>query len=161
VESQLKLIPKSWLSWDFTAMDASDAIADIDMSAWREKGAVTIQGTSYALYREGLMSGDFVLESAGSVLARARKPSAFRRCFVVEHTGREYTLRAETAFRRRFILLDNSTEVGSISPEGSFSRRVTVDLPSDMLLPVRIFIVWLAVVLWKRESDAASAGASS
>ena len=32
------------------------------------------------------MSGDFILESDGSVLARAQKPSAFRRCFIVEHT---------------------------------------------------------------------------
>lgn len=149
----LKLIPKNWFSWNFTAFDESHAIADIDISSWREKATLTIQDNEYSVYREGLMSGDFILESAGAELARAEKPSAFRRCFVMKHAGRSYTLRATSAFTRQFKLFDDVREIGSISRERIFSRRATIDLPNDIPLPVKIFITWLAVILWKRESD--------
>ena len=150
----LELVPKSWFSWDFAALEASQPVAEIDISWWREKGVLTVQGASYPVYREGLASGDFLLESAGSVLARAQKPSAFRRSFLVEHAGKQYTLRAKSAFRRAFILLDGSEEVGSVCPEGIFTRRSKVDLPESLPLPVKIFIVWLTVILWKRDSEA-------
>jgi len=149
----LKLVPKHWFSWDFAVLDDRGIVADIDISWWREKGVPTVQGASHPVYRERLMSGDFILESAGSILARARKPSAFRRCFKVEHAGRQYTVRAQSAFRRTFVVLDGDIGIGSISPDGIFTRRASVDLPEDMPLPMRVFIVWLAVILWKRASD--------
>ena len=134
-------------------MNDRGIVARIETHWWREKGALTIQGVDHSVYRERPMSGDFILESAGSILARARKPSAFRRFFNVEHAGRQYTLRAPSAFRRAFIVLDGDLGIGSISPDGLFTRRASVDLPENIPLAVRIFIVWLAVILWKRESD--------
>jgi hypothetical protein len=142
-------------------VEGSEAVAGIDISWWREKGVLTVQGASYPIYREGWMTGDFILEAAGAVLARAQKPSAFLRCFIIEHAGKQYTLRAKSAFRRAFILLDESGEVGSISPEGIFTRRATVDLPEEMPLPVRIFITWLTVILWKRESEGGAVGGAT
>jgi hypothetical protein len=65
VLSMLQAIPKRWLSWDFTVLQGSTRLADIDMSLWREKGALTVQGKTYQVYREGLVSGAFVLESPG------------------------------------------------------------------------------------------------
>jgi hypothetical protein len=153
----LKAIPKRWFSWDFTVTEGSQPIADIDVSCWTEKGLLTIEGTTYKVYQEGLLSGAFILESAGLVLARAKKPSAFRPSFIIEHVGKQYTLRAKSVFRREYLLLDGPREIGSLSPEGFFTRRVRVDLPEYLPLPVRIFIIWLTVILWKRESDSAAA----
>ena len=155
----LTAIPKHWFSWDFTITDGSQTLAQIDVSWWREKGVLTVQGTSYRVYREGLASGDFILESAVSVLARATKPSALLRSFIVEHSGTRYTLCAEAIFRRAFLLLDGSTQIGSLSPQGIFTRRATVDLPEELPLVVKVFLVWLVIILWKRESDGGTAGA--
>lgn len=152
----LTAIPKRWFSWDFTVTEESQAVAEIDMSRWREKGVLTVRGVDYRVYREGMMSGDFILESAGAVIARADKPSAFHRSFTINFEGRRYTLEAKAVLRRTFLLLDGDREVGALSPEGLFTRRATVDLPQALPLPVRVFIVWLAVVLWKRDSDAAA-----
>ena len=152
----LRLIPKHWFSWDFSVLDDRGIVAYIDISWWREKGVLTVQGASHPVFRERQMSGDFILESAGSILARARKPSAFRRCFNVEHGGRHYTVRAQSAFRRTFVVLDGDIGIGSITPDGIFTRRASIDLREDIPLAVRVFIVWLAVILWKRESDASA-----
>lgn len=149
----LHLVPRHWYSWDYRVTDASRPVADIALSWWREKGAMTIDGATYQVSREAVMSGDFVLERAGSVLARAEKPSVFRRAFVIRHAGREYTLRPRALFRRAFILMDGSRQVGSIAPTGAFTRKAAADLPHDLPLPVRMFIVWLTVISWRREQN--------
>jgi hypothetical protein len=154
----LRAIPKRWFSWDFTVIEGSRPVADIDLSWWREKGVLTVDGVTYSVSREGLMSGEFTLESGGSVLARAEKPSAFRRTFVIRHRDRHYTLKAKSAFRRSFVLLQGDREVGFLTPDGLFTRSASVHLPEDLPLAVHVFITWLAIILWKRESDAASSG---
>lgn len=156
-EAMLTATPKKWFSWDFTVTEGDRAIADIDISWWREQGVLTVQGVGYRVYREGMMRGDFILEAAGSVVARAQKPSAFRRSFIVGHEGKRFTLRAKSAGRQTFLLLDGEREIGSLSPEGIFTRRAVVDLPPTLPLPMKVFIIWLAVILWKRESEAAGA----
>jgi hypothetical protein len=153
----LTAVPKSWFSWDFTIMDGVRAVGDLDMSCWREKGVLTVEGTDYRVYREGLVSGDFILASNDKVLARAKKPSAFRRAFTVEYADKQYTLRPASVWGRAFALLDRDKVVGMLSPRGIFTRRAAVDLPENMPLPVRVFIIWLAVIIWKREADAQGA----
>lgn len=157
----LHAVPKRWFSWDFNVMRGDEVLGDIDMSLWREQGVLTVGGEAYRVYREGLMNGDFVLESSGVVLARAQKPSAWRRSFTITHAGRTYTLRAASLFRRAFTLFEGETEIGRVSPQGILSRRAEVDLPDAWPLPLKIFIVWLAVLLWKRDSDSSAAGAAN
>ena len=157
----LTAVPKSWFSWDFTVMDGTRAVGDIDVSCWREKGVITVEGADYRVYREGLMTGDFILASDDKVLVRAKKPSAFRRAFIVEYAGKQYTLRPTSAWGRAFALLDGDRVVGMLSPRGIFTRRAAIELPETMPLSVRIFIIWLAVIIWKRESDAQAATAGT
>lgn len=154
----LKAIPKAWYSWDFTILDGSQPVADIDMSLWREKGVLMILDTAYKVYREHVMTGSFILESEGTILARAIKPSLFLRSFIVEHAGKQYALRS--ALWRRYRLLDGDREIGSVSPETIIMRRANVDLPEDLPLSVRIFILWLVILLWKRDSDSAASSAA-
>jgi hypothetical protein len=149
----LQIVPTSWWSWDVKVSDEARPVADIAMSWWREKGALAIDGARYRVYREAPLSGAFVLAGAGGVLARAEKPSVFRREFVVRHAGREYTLRPRSMFRRAFVLLDGSREVGSLAPQSAFTRKAAADLPHDLPLPVRAFIVWLILVSWRRAQD--------
>ena len=152
----LQAVPTHWLSWNFTVTQGSEVLANIDTPRWSEKGVLTIDGRTYRVYREGLASGDFVLESPEMIVARARKPSAFRRAFIVEHSGRQYSLRTKWPCGRAFRLLDGETEIGSISPEGFLTRRAAVVMPHDMPLLVQVFVVWLAIIIWKRDANAAA-----
>lgn len=149
----LQIAPKHWYSWDVTATDESGEVADIATSWWREKGTLTVDGQMYRAYREAPTSGAFVLEHAGSVLARAEKPSIARREFVIHHAGREFILRARSRFRRVFVLLEGSGEVGRLAPRNAFTRTAAADFPRDLPLPVRAFIVWLTMIAWRRAQD--------
>ncbi|MGA7413009.1 MAG: hypothetical protein WBW33_21210 [Bryobacteraceae bacterium] len=146
----LELVPHSVLSWDFSVLREGVPVAEIDVSWFREKGVLTLDGVQYPVYREHLLSGAYILELNGTQLARAEKPSALFRCFLFEHPGKTYTLQAGTAVFRKFVLLDDDREVGSITPEGPLIRNAMVDLPDNLPLPVQVFLIWLTVILWKR-----------
>jgi hypothetical protein len=149
----MQIVPTNWYSWDFKVTDESRAVAGITLSHWREKGALTIGDSQYGMYREAPMSGAFILERAGTVLARAEKPSLFRREFVVHFRDREYTLRPESLLRRAFVLTHDSQRVGSVAPNSAFTRRAAADLPEMLPLPVRMFIVWLTMISWRRQQN--------
>lgn len=147
----LTTIPKSWFSWDLTVLEDSQPVAELHVSNWRERGKLTLQGKDYKVYREGVMAGAFLLESGETILARAIKPSPFRRSFDLEYAGKQYTLRS--ARWSKFVLLNGDESLGSISKQIFSNKRVMADLPESLPLLIKLFMIWLAVLLWKRSSD--------
>jgi len=147
--------PKHLFSWDFIIRDANhQSVAEVRLSYWRERGAVSYAGVEHKVLRQSAL-GAFVLEKDGVVVARAEKPSAFRKTFTIEHAGRQYTLKARSLGRREFVLYENEREIGTIAPEGPFTKRARVALPEELPLLLRLFVIWLTMLLWKRNSDAA------
>jgi hypothetical protein len=145
------LAPRHWYSWDFVVLDDVRQLAEFNLSSWREKGVVWVDGVDYRLYRESPL-GDFLLQHAGSAVARATKPSAFKREFVIRYKEKPYTLRAKSAFSRTFVVLDGSTEIGSIAPETWGRRKAKVTLPDDWPFLLKSFAMWLTIVHWKRDA---------
>ena len=84
----LQIRPMRWFSWDFTVERDGRAVAELDISWWRERGALTIAGHTYGIAREGLIAGDFRLTGPdNAVVATASKPSLLRRRFDVIYRG--------------------------------------------------------------------------
>jgi hypothetical protein len=156
----LTATPKHWYSWEFTLAAGDRVVADIDISSWRERGGLQINGRSYRVHRDGMM-GPFIVDADGVEIARAEKPSAFYRAFVVRHDGRELELRAAHALRRQFVVLDGDTEVGAIDPQSLWTRSANVNFRIPLPDAVQAFIVWLTLLLWKREADGGAAAGSA
>jgi hypothetical protein len=150
--------PRTWYSWDYTLVSDGVPVADIETSSWRETGHFTASGATYSMFRERLFWGVFLLETDGTVLARAKKPSAFGRRFVIDVGGAQWELKPRSAFSRSFRLLQGGVEVGRLSAIGFLSRRINVELSESLPLPIKAFVVWLIVLLWKRDSNAVVAG---
>jgi hypothetical protein len=146
--------PQSWLNWDFTLARNGEFLANIDLSIWRERGGFTVADTSYRTYREGLFSGAFILEANGAVVARAYKPSAWTRRLIIEFDDVQLELKPLSALRRGFQLKSGARTIGTVVPRGFLSRGIDIDLPDDLPLPLRAFVVWLVVMLWRREANA-------
>jgi hypothetical protein len=142
-----------WYSWDFDVTDDTRHVAHLDVSAWREKGVLTIDGIAHRVYREGVGSGEFLLQRDGIVLARATKPSAFRSAFEVRHDGRTYELAKESFWQRRYVVRSGNAEIGSLGPRSAFGREAVATLPEAWPLPLKVFVIWLVVILWKRAAS--------
>lgn len=147
----MKVIPKAW-SYAFSVTDGAESVAQaVDLSWWSDKGELRVQGAVYRTHRE---KSSYVLESVDGVVARAERPQRWFREFDIEHSGHRYTLRGNSGFRCKFLLLEGTTQVGSISPEGLFTRRAEVNLPQAIPLFLQVFIIWLAMTLWRHDDSA-------
>jgi hypothetical protein len=96
--------------------------------------------------------GDFLLTADQQVLARATKESIFARRFAVRLESRELTLRAPSCLLRRFELIEQGSVVGVIVPDHLLTRACTVELPDDLTVPVRVFLFWLVMLMWRRQN---------
>ncbi len=154
---QLTMVPSRWYSWDYSVMSGDRTIAVLDLASWRERADIVIGDVTHRVFRERTMGGDFIIEAGGRELARATKPSAFRDTMIVHYGGKDYALRRRSLWRRAFVLMDGERQIGSITPESVWTRRATADLPTDWPAPIKAFVIWLVIILWKREADSAAA----
>jgi hypothetical protein len=152
----LEAIPTDILSTNFRLQQQNQLLGEVDVSILREKARIELEDGTYELYRERQFSGDFVLERNGKIVARATKPSALQNRFEVELPDRRLVLRKVSIWNRRFELFDGEKQIGSIYPLGIFTRRSNIDLPDDWPLAIRIFLFWLAFIIWKRRNQAAA-----
>jgi len=146
LKDMLTVTSNAW-SYTFSVTDGTESVARaVDLSWWGDKGELRIQDDIYTARRD---KSSYLLESAAGVLARAEQPRKWFGELVIEHSDRRYTLRAKSALRRQFLLLEGSRRIGSLSPEGLFTRNAAVELPKAIPLLLQIFIIWLAMTLWK------------
>lgn len=152
----LEAVPKNIFSTNFRLQQQNELLGEVDTSIWREKAQLELEDGTYHLFRENMFSGDFILEHNSKLVARASKPSALENRFDVELPNRRLVLRKVSFWNRRFGVFDGEKQIGSIYPLSIFTRRSNIDLPADWPLPIRIFLFWLAFLMWKRQSQAAT-----
>ncbi len=140
-----------WYSLNFDVKDGERQLAQVDVSALKEDGVLTIDGVAHGVYRDGVIRGDFLLERDGIVLARATKPSAFRNRMVIRYDGQTYEMEKASVWRRSLVVQSGGAEIGSIAPTSAWRRTAAVKLPQPWPLPLKVFVIWLAIVIWNRE----------
>jgi hypothetical protein len=147
--------PKTWYAWDFALRDAEGRhVADVDLSSWRERGKVVLDGSEYRVRPEGLF-GPFVLDQEGTARARARKTSLLGCEFEIEFEGDHYTLRKRSAWRPTVVLRQGGEELGTISPTAWYRRSARVELAERVPPVLKAFALWLTLLVWKRDAGAA------
>jgi hypothetical protein len=153
----LAIEKQHWYSWDFTVSQAGRRIAEIGLS-WRERGRLTVNGLAFTVRRDRAFGSEFRLESPdGRTVATAVKPSFFRRAFEVTQGAKTWTVRRQSPWSRRIQVLDGGREIGHVTRGSWGSYRASAALPDAMPMPVQVFCVWLAALIWKREADAHAA----
>ena len=151
----LTLVRTHWFSWTFTVSDGPRLVASIACRGWADRGVLTIDGTEYIAHREGRFRGDYLLDAGRTTIVRATK-AGFRAVFEVKHDGERYVVARRSLLGRAFVLRKGDREIGAIVPAAFFSRRATADLPPDLPVPLRMFVLWLVIVSWRRAARAAA-----
>ncbi|MFN2637950.1 MAG: hypothetical protein ABR585_13070 [Gemmatimonadaceae bacterium] len=152
----LEALPTNFFSTTFRLQQQGKLFGELESSILTERGVAELEDGTYELYREGLFSGDYVLEKSGKAVARATKPSALQNRFELELPTGRFVLRRLSILNRRYGLFDGETQIGTIFPQGLFTRRASIDLPSAWPLATRMFVFWLVFLMWRRQNAAAS-----
>lgn len=143
----LQIAPTGMGASSFKISDGSRALAEIVIGVWHEDGGLTLGGVSYRMQREQPEPRALVLEGERGVLMRAEQAKKlFSREFLIRYEGRELTLRPRGMFSRAFALLEGGREIGSLSADNIFTRKATADLPGELPILLRMFIVWLMLM---------------
>lgn len=153
--------PRNFFSRHFRLVAAEQPLAELDASRWKEAATLTFEGAPYRLFREGLFSGDFVLEKDGRPLLKATKLSAFRSQFDFELDGRSYFLKRTSFLGKTYEVHQSDRVVGSVSRASLFSRRAVIDLPAAWPVPEQAFLFWLVLLMWKRQEHSAAGAVAS
>lgn len=157
----LRATPNSIFTWDFTIRRDGHLVAEVDPTWFGERARATVAGEPYSLTRECLMEGTFAMRSAGRVVARARKPSAFSSTFEVELPGRRLELRAASVWGHTFEVFEGGAPLGRIAPVSWLGREAVIDLPDEIPPHEQVFLFWLVLVLWQRSADSAAASSAA
>jgi len=153
----LLIEPKNWWRSAFEVTEPStETRISLSPRGFLEGCFFKLDGDRYELKRQHWSGGAFLLECNGSVLLRAHKPSAFKRSFELKHGRERFTVAAESMWSRAYVLRQGSRVVGRIERPSWWSRRAEADLPEDLPLVFRVFVVSLVLLMWRREHGAAA-----
>ena len=157
----LLIRPKSWWRTSFEVTEPSTQTRfTLSPGGFREGCFFKLDGDQYELKRQHWSGGAFLLECNGSVLLRAHKPSMFKRSFELKHGRERFTVAVESMCSRAYVLRQGSRLLGRIERTSWWSQRAEADLPEDLPLVFRVFVVSLVLLMWRREHGAAISGAS-
>jgi hypothetical protein len=150
----LKVIPHHWFTWNCGVFEQRAIVGRIDFSVWGEAGLLKVQDASFRVYRE--QGNNFYLADQQRCIAIAEKPNPLFRQFFIKQGEARYELQATSALGRKFIVQEYGRIVGAIYPVHALTRQTVVDLPESIPLPMRLFMVWLVLTLWRRQQKSST-----
>jgi hypothetical protein len=144
----------------FDVRDGSGAVLGaFEGSPWREGGRIRAGGQEWEFRRE--RSRRFVLAGPQGEWAAADRVSFWSGRWQVSTGGRTYELVKAAWYSQRFRLRAGGVVVGELSPRGVFGNKADVTLPPELPPAVQVFVIAVAMTLWRREQSAAAGGAAA
>ncbi|MBC8290850.1 MAG: hypothetical protein H8E37_11090 [Planctomycetes bacterium] len=144
-----KVIPDSCCSWNFQIEDETQVVAEIEFDWDPEWTDIRIHGELYQVSSNAPSGGSYQLMRDSRSIALAIKRGILR-TFDVEAAGRRFNLSALNLFGRTIGLRENSQLLGTLRPIGIWRCTADVDFPDDIPLNVRVFMIWLALMIWSQ-----------
>ena len=146
----LTATPTRLLSRNFAFALDGRPLGEIQQANLREKASIVLDGTRYTFANQ-LLGSDFLLEADGEALARAQK-RVLRRAFDVTVGERSLALEVSgtLVMGGRYALKEGGRLVGTLS-KTPLARSGRAELPDDLPLPVQVWLLWIGLMMWRRE----------
>jgi hypothetical protein len=123
--------------------------------ARREGYTFELDGESFQVTRKGYKGFSFTGSQAGEV---ARADRAGGRTWTIHSMYGPLELVRTSIWKETWELRRFGQPAGTLSRDGTFKRTSTADLPEDLPLALRLFILCVVEALWERSRQAASGG---
>ena len=157
--STLQFRPQGFFSQRFDLLAGSAKVGELDFATWKEQGSFQLDGTNYIIRTDRILGGDKVLLQEGSTveLARAASPGLFKSGFQVSDANTSVRVKQAGIFGQEIAILVEDQRIGTIGKSRWIGRDGVATLPDSLSAPFQAFVVWLALILWRRsETEAAT-----
>lgn len=117
--------------------------------------SITMNDKEYSLYREGVVSGDWILEENHSgKVAVATKLSFLSDSFAIRYNNKIFQLKSKKLrLTNQFIIYENDNQIGMIHSTSFFSRKLQCTIDDGISLEIVVFIMYLALIIIDRRSS--------
>lgn len=158
-DSQWQIVPQSWYSRHFNLMGDGQPVAALRMSLWTEGCEFAIAGHEFTIRRVSLWKDGFQLFAGDDCVCEVRRGFWSRRfelSATLDDANANWILQRAGWFTRDFQLLAGEHEVGTVRPEGWFTRRRVANFTDEVPLPVQVFAIFLVLVVSQRQQRRSS-----
>ena len=146
----------SLFSRDYTIKERGSEVAFIQQGIWGEKATLTVGRDTFVMRRNGMLSGEYVLEGNDGVLLASATKSFWQHNYEVGCAGGQFRLQRSSMWTNNYILLAGTQEIGHVSRQSVWGRNVVADL-ANLPLVIGCFLLWLVLISWQEAQAAASA----
>jgi hypothetical protein len=154
------IIPKNLLATAYDIYYDNKLVAHLKKPtvSIKDNCNVLIGGKQFDFRRQGVVSGDWILETLDHItVASAVKPGVFSDTFVIHFDNNELTLKAKfLSLKNECILFDKDRQIGNILQANFFSRKLHFTVNKEVPLEIIVFIVCIALVVIDRKSASTS-----
>jgi hypothetical protein len=123
----------------------------------REGHIFDVDGHSYRVTRDG--SKAFTLSGPNGDEARAERVRG--RTWTISSLVVPLELVRTSVWKDTWELRRFGEPVGTLAKDGAFKRTSTADLPNELPLPLRLFVLCVVETLWERARQSEGAGGSA
>lgn len=123
----------------------------------REGYTFEVDGETFQVTRQGYRGFTISGTQTGEV-ARADRSNG--RTWTIHSMYGPLELARTSIWKETWELRRFGQPAGTLSKDGAFKRGSTADLPDDLPLAIRLFVLCVVEILWERSRQAASAGAT-
>jgi hypothetical protein len=137
-------------------------VATLHASNWKEAASAVVGQRSWAFAkRHGELTGRWAADPADAVRLRARKRSWRNSTWAADLEGTRVEVRSTSLWRAAHRFLVDGTVVAEGGSVGVLSPRPTLTADPAMPLDHQVFLLWLELVIIRRNSESAAGGAGA
>ena len=136
-------------------------VASLRASNWKESATATIRGREWVFAkRKRELTGRWAAEPEGLVRLRARQTSVWKGTWTADLEGTTVDVQNASLWKGTHRFLAGGRPIAQSGSTGGWSSRRTLDADDSLPIEHQVFLLWLELVIGRR-NDAAAAAAIS
>jgi hypothetical protein len=134
-------------------------VATLRASSWKEAAGARVGDRSWIFAKEkGALTGRWEQDPEDAVRLRARQTSWWKGTWTVELEGTTVDVETVSRWKTAHRYLSGGRTVAESGTTGGWSPRPTLTTDDSLLLDHLVFLLWLEVVISRRNNAAMTAG---
>jgi hypothetical protein len=137
-------------------------VALLRASNWKEAATAVVGERVWVFAKtKGVLTGRWVTEPQDAVRLRAAQPSFWKSTWALDLEGRPVEMQNASLWKGTHRYVSGGTRVAESGTTGGWSPRPTLEADDALPLHQQVFLIWLELVLSRRNTAAIGAATSA